>query len=63
MNNHLIHHGGNMFTTDYNTNLQVLSDALRSEQSFEQSFNTSRRKYVYYRLQHKPASPVRCTSQ
>lgn len=24
-----------MFTTDYNTNLQVLSDALRSEQSFD----------------------------
>ena len=24
-----------MFTTDYNTNLQIISDALRSEQSFD----------------------------
>lgn len=24
-----------MFTTDYNTNLQIISDALRSDQSFD----------------------------
>ena len=24
-----------MFTTDYNTNLQIISDALHSEQSFD----------------------------